>query len=92
MWSLIRSNGYNVEYYDQFNLIRNNRFLQDDVNNSNFDNNKELLNVTSILHPNTYLNKILIASDDGHLDLWNVRSKKCIYRFTQFINKEITTA
>ena len=91
MWSLIRSNGYNVEYYDQFNLIRNNRFLQDDVNNSNFDNNKELLNVTSILHPNTYLNKILIASDDGHLDLWNVRSKKCIYRFTQFINKEITT-
>ena len=51
-------------------------FLQDDVNNSNFDNNKELLNVTSILHPNTYLNKMLIASDDGHLDLWNVRSKK----------------
>ena len=31
-------------------------------------------NVTAILHPSTYLNKILVASKEGGLQLWNIRS------------------
>jgi U3 small nucleolar RNA-associated protein 21 len=30
---------------------------------------------TSILHPATYLNKILIASSQGNMQLWNIRSE-----------------
>ncbi|TDH74233.1 hypothetical protein CCR75_001471 [Bremia lactucae] len=36
---------------------------------------------TVMLHPNTYLNKILLGSEQGSLQLWNIRSKKCIYEF-----------
>lgn len=31
--------------------------------------------VRQMLHPDTYLNKILLASDDGCLQLWNIRTK-----------------
>ena len=30
---------------------------------------------TSILHPATYLNKVLIASSEGNVQLWNIRSR-----------------
>lgn len=36
---------------------------------------------TVMLHPATYLNKILIGSEQGELQLWNVRKLKCIYSF-----------
>ncbi|KAF8077591.1 Utp21 specific WD40 associated putative domain-containing protein [Lyophyllum atratum] len=35
---------------------------------------------TSILHPATYLNKILVSSSQGVLQLWNVRSQMCIHK------------
>lgn len=34
-----------------------------------------------MLHPSTYLNKILVGSEEGSLELWNVRTMKCIYTF-----------
>jgi U3 small nucleolar RNA-associated protein 21 len=34
-----------------------------------------------MMHPSTYLNKILIGSEEGTLELWNIRSMKCIYSF-----------
>uniref|UniRef100_K3W5I7 Small-subunit processome Utp21 domain-containing protein n=1 Tax=Globisporangium ultimum (strain ATCC 200006 / CBS 805.95 / DAOM BR144) TaxID=431595 RepID=K3W5I7_GLOUD len=34
-----------------------------------------------MMHPSTYLNKILVGSETGALELWNVRTMKCIYRF-----------
>ncbi|XP_038026706.2 WD repeat-containing protein 36 isoform X1 [Anas platyrhynchos] len=37
--------------------------------------------VSAILHPSTYLNKILLGSEQGGLQLWNIRSNKLLYSF-----------
>ncbi|XP_015881797.3 uncharacterized protein LOC107417678 [Ziziphus jujuba] len=34
-----------------------------------------------IMHPDTYLNKIIIGSQEGSLQLWNISTKKKIYEF-----------
>lgn len=39
----------------------------------NFD--KALFTVSAIMHPSTYLNKILLGSEQGPLQLWNIKSK-----------------
>ncbi|GBG70074.1 hypothetical protein CBR_g5707 [Chara braunii] len=36
---------------------------------------------TCLVHPETYLNKVLICSEEGRLQLWNIVSKKVIYEF-----------
>ncbi|KAE9246299.1 hypothetical protein PF004_g4861 [Phytophthora fragariae] len=36
---------------------------------------------TTMMHPDTYLNKILVGSEEGALQLWNIRKMKCIYEF-----------
>ncbi|PFH51760.1 hypothetical protein AMATHDRAFT_141834 [Amanita thiersii Skay4041] len=36
---------------------------------------------TTILHPATYVNKVLVASSQGSMQLWNIRSQTCIYKF-----------
>lgn len=35
-----------------------------------------------LLHPSTYLNKILVGSDEGALQLWNVHTMTCVYTFS----------
>ncbi|KAI0086197.1 Utp21-domain-containing protein [Irpex rosettiformis] len=37
---------------------------------------------TTILHPATYLNKILVGSSQGTLQLWNTRTQTCIHKFS----------
>ena len=37
--------------------------------------------ITTIIHPNTYINKILLGSEQGQLQLWNLRVLKLIYTF-----------
>ncbi|KAF7796706.1 hypothetical protein EIP86_007889 [Pleurotus ostreatoroseus] len=37
---------------------------------------------TSILHPATYLNKVLVSSSEGHMQLWNIRAQACIHKFS----------
>lgn len=37
--------------------------------------------ISTIVHPATYLNKILLGSFQGTLQLWNLRSAKLIYNF-----------
>ncbi|KAG2158310.1 Utp21 specific WD40 associated putative domain-containing protein [Suillus bovinus] len=37
---------------------------------------------TSILHPATYLNKVLVASNEGDMQLWNIRTQTCIHKFS----------
>ncbi|XP_071864291.1 WD repeat-containing protein 36 [Bombus fervidus] len=37
--------------------------------------------ITTIIHPNTYVNKILLGSEQGQLQLWNLRVLKLIYTF-----------
>ncbi|KAG6769424.1 hypothetical protein POTOM_025059 [Populus tomentosa] len=36
---------------------------------------------TCLMHPDTYLNKVLIGSQEGGLQLWNVSTKKMLYEF-----------
>jgi len=44
-----------------------------------FNNTKT--KITALCHPSTYLDKILIGSKQGHLQLWNLKSTKLIYTF-----------
>ncbi|KAJ7172308.1 Utp21 specific WD40 associated putative domain-containing protein [Mycena filopes] len=37
---------------------------------------------TLILHPATYLNKVLVSSSQGNIQLWNIRSQSCIHKFS----------
>ncbi|XP_056393450.1 WD repeat-containing protein 36 [Hyla sarda] len=45
----------------------------------NFD--KSNFTVSAIMHPSTYLNKILLGSQQGTLQLWNVKSNKLLFTF-----------
>ncbi|EQC27067.1 hypothetical protein SDRG_15077 [Saprolegnia diclina VS20] len=36
---------------------------------------------TLLLHPSTYLNKVLVGSTQGALQLWNVHTLKCVFAF-----------
>ncbi|KAH7889440.1 Utp21 specific WD40 associated putative domain-containing protein [Phlebopus sp. FC_14] len=36
-----------------------------------------------VLHPATYLNKVLVASSEGDLQLWNIRTQICIHKFSK---------
>ncbi|GAB1606546.1 WD repeat-containing protein 36-like [Argonauta hians] len=52
-----------------------------------FDNNQ--FQVTTVVHPVTYLNKVLFGSAQGTLQLWNLKSNKLIYNF-QGWNSKVT--
>uniref|UniRef100_A0A1B6HHV9 Uncharacterized protein n=1 Tax=Homalodisca liturata TaxID=320908 RepID=A0A1B6HHV9_9HEMI len=45
----------------------------------NFDN--DVFQITTVCHPFTYLNKVLFGSQQGSLQLWNLRTSKLIYTF-----------
>lgn len=36
---------------------------------------------TCIMHPDTYLNKVILGSQDGSLQLWNISTKKKLFEF-----------
>lgn len=38
--------------------------------------------ITTICHPPTYLNKVLLGSSQGQLQLWNLRTSKLIHTFS----------
>ena len=40
--------------------------------------------ISAVLHPFTYLNKILVGSHSGELQLWNVKTIKRIYEFKKW--------
>ncbi|XP_014768980.1 WD repeat-containing protein 36 [Octopus bimaculoides] len=50
-----------------------------------FDNKQ--FQVTSAVHPVTYLNKVLFGSAQGTLQLWNLKSNKLIYTFPGWNSK-----
>ncbi|XP_066599159.1 WD repeat-containing protein 36-like [Prorops nasuta] len=50
---------------------------------------KNLFQITALIHPNTYINKVLFGSQQGQLQLWNINNMKLIYTFNQW-NKPIT--
>ncbi|TPX50362.1 hypothetical protein SeLEV6574_g00940 [Synchytrium endobioticum] len=39
---------------------------------------------TTLLHPSTYVNKVLVASREGTMQLWNIRSMKLVHTFSTF--------
>lgn len=41
----------------------------------------ETFRVTALMHPSTYLNKVLLGSKQGRLQLWNIRADKMLYVF-----------
>ncbi|XP_029108979.1 WD repeat-containing protein 36 [Scleropages formosus] len=43
---------------------------------------KVTFEVSAVMHPSTYLNKILFGSNQGSLQLWNIKSSKLLYTFT----------
>ncbi|CAN1224039.1 U3 small nucleolar RNA-associated protein 21 homolog [Linum grandiflorum] len=43
-----------------------------------------------ILHPDTYLNKVVLGSQEGSLQLWNISTKKKLYDFNGW-NSSITS-
>lgn len=50
-----------------------------------FDNNE--FKISAILHPPTFLNKILLGSEQGSLQLWNIKQCKLVYTFKPFASK-----
>ncbi|XP_029941250.1 WD repeat-containing protein 36-like [Salarias fasciatus] len=38
--------------------------------------------VSAMMHPSTYLNKVLLGSSQGALQLWNIKTSKLLYTFT----------
>lgn len=49
-------------------------FLELTFSNEHFE-------ISSVLHPSTYVNKILFGSEQGEMQLWNLKSAKMIYNF-----------
>lgn len=43
--------------------------------------------ITALCHPPTYLNKILLGSEQGLLQLWNIKECKLVYTFQKFGSK-----
>lgn len=43
--------------------------------------NNKFFHITAILHPSTYINKILFGSSQGSMELWNINTAKQIYKF-----------
>ena len=41
--------------------------------------------ISTIIHPSTYVNKILIGYTNAKLELWNIKTKKLIYTFLSHI-------
>ena len=41
--------------------------------------------ISTIIHPSTYVNKILIGYTNAKLELWNIKTKKLIYTFFSHI-------
>ncbi|KAJ1780563.1 rRNA-processing protein utp21, partial [Coemansia sp. RSA 2167] len=42
---------------------------------------RESFAVTALVHPSTYVNKIVIGSSQGTMQVWNIQSRRCLYEF-----------
>lgn len=49
--------------------------------------NNDEFKISAILHPPTYLNKILLGSEQGSLQLWNIKQCKLVYTYKPFASK-----
>ncbi|KAJ2893817.1 rRNA-processing protein utp21, partial [Coemansia aciculifera] len=44
----------------------------------------ESFQVTAVVHPSTYVNKIVIGSAQGSMQVWNIQTRRCLYEFKSF--------
>ncbi|KAJ2450150.1 rRNA-processing protein utp21 [Coemansia sp. RSA 2424] len=44
----------------------------------------ESFRVTAVVHPSTYVNKIVIGSAQGSMQVWNIQTRRCLYEFKPF--------
>lgn len=51
--------------------------------------NNETFEVTALMHPASYKNKILLGSAQGGLQLWNVKNAKLVHTFKEFDSKVV---
>ncbi|RIA88602.1 Utp21 specific WD40 associated putative domain-containing protein [Glomus cerebriforme] len=81
IFSLIIFSNYIIALSDD-NLLT----LWDHVSGEFYDEIKfdERFTLSTIIHPSTYLNKILIGSRQGIMQIWNIRTKKMKYSFPSF--------
>lgn len=49
----------------------------------------ENFTVSTVMHPSTYLNKILVGSMEGRLQLWNIRTQKLIHEYSLDMEESI---
>ena len=49
--------------------------------------NNEKTKISCLCHPSTYLDKVLVGSEQGHIQLWNIKSTKLIYTFAGWNSK-----
>ena len=52
---------------------------EETISESNFCN--KAFKISCLMHPSTYLNKILLGSEQGQMQLWNIKAMKMIYTF-----------
>ena len=55
-----------------------------------FDN--KLFKISALMHPSTYINKVLFGSNSGQMQLWNLNTVKMIYSFKGKWNKMLTAS
>ena len=54
-------------------------FISEEYVELPFDNT--VFRITTVVHPSTYLNKVLFGSQQGSLQLWNIKTSKLLYEF-----------
>ncbi|CAK9297882.1 unnamed protein product [Gordionus sp. m RMFG-2023] len=46
-----------------------------------------LFKISAVIHPQTYLNKILLGSHQGSMELWNIKTNTMVYHFKGWRSK-----
>ncbi|CCJ29734.1 unnamed protein product [Pneumocystis jirovecii] len=73
--------GYLITYTDQNYLTVWNIHLQEIYTEIEIDRKSSVL---CMVHPATYLNKLVLGKIDGTLEIWNIRTMKIVYTFSSF--------
>lgn len=63
-----------------WNIVNETEFAEISFRNEEFK-------ITAICHPPTYLNKIVVGSEQGRLQLWNIKECKLVFTFQKFDSK-----
>lgn len=66
------------------NIIKNFYYLYHKEIYLKLDFPKESFEISAMLHPVSYLNKILFGSKQGTMQLWNIKSSQLIYSYKPF--------